>query len=80
MLEIISNLLQNKIGIQDVKGIMDFMKDLDFEKAVNYCTSILVNCPYSIHHNCLKVEYMLRANQMKEANKFTNELMMRQSM
>lgn len=32
MLQIISDLLQNKIGIQDVKGIMDFMKELDFEK------------------------------------------------
>lgn len=55
-------------------------EDLDFDKAVNYCTSILLNCPYSIHHNCLKVEYMLLANQMKEANKFTNELMNRESM
>jgi hypothetical protein len=55
-------------------------EDIDFEKAANYCTSILVNCPYSIHHACLKVQYLLRAFQMKEANKFTNELMNRQSM
>lgn len=32
MLEIISNLLQNKVGIQDVSGIMEFMAGVDFDK------------------------------------------------
>lgn len=32
MLEIISNLLRNQVGIQDVKGIMDFLSQMDFEK------------------------------------------------
>jgi tetratricopeptide (TPR) repeat protein len=54
--------------------------DKEYDKAVNYCTSILQNCQYSVKFNCLKVQYMLLAYQMKEANKFTNELMNRQSM
>jgi len=54
--------------------------EIDYEKAVNYCTSILQNCPYSVKYNCLKVQFMLLDCQMKEANKFTNELMNRQSM
>jgi membrane protein len=32
MLEIISNLLRNQIGIQDVNGIMEFLSGMDFEK------------------------------------------------
>ena len=32
MLEIISDLLRNKIGVQDISGIMDFLKQLNFEK------------------------------------------------
>lgn len=32
MLEIISNLLRNQIGIQDVDGIMEFLSGMDFEK------------------------------------------------
>ncbi|MEY3438818.1 MAG: hypothetical protein RL265_1403 [Bacteroidota bacterium] len=42
MLEIISDLLQNKIGIQDVKGIMDFMKELDFEKGNFFLESVSI--------------------------------------
>lgn len=33
MLEIISDLLKTKVGIQDVSGIMDFLKGLNFEKS-----------------------------------------------
>jgi len=54
--------------------------EIDYEKAVNYCSSILQNCPQSVKYNCLKVQYLLLACQMKEANKFTNELMNRASM
>lgn len=32
MLEIISNLLTNQVGIQDVDGIMEFLSGMDFEK------------------------------------------------
>ncbi len=32
MLEIISDLLRNKIGVQDISGIMDFLNKLNFEK------------------------------------------------
>jgi tetratricopeptide (TPR) repeat protein len=52
----------------------------DFEKAVNYCSSILQNCTHSVKYNALKVQYLLLSCQMKEANKFTNELMNRASM
>lgn len=29
--------------------------EIDYEKAANYCTSILQNCPQSVKYNCLKV-------------------------
>ena len=32
MLEIISDLLRNKIGVQDISGVMDFLNKLNFEK------------------------------------------------
>ena len=49
--------------------------DTDYARAVVYCSNILTNCPVSIEHCALKCEYLLRANQMKEASKFSNELM-----
>lgn len=52
----------------------------DYEKAVSYCTSILQNCTHSVKYNALKIQYLLMANQLKEANKFSNELMNRSSM
>ena len=54
--------------------------DCDYTKAVSYCTSILQNCTHSVKFNVLKIQYLLLANEMKEANKFSNELMNRQSM
>jgi DnaJ homolog subfamily C member 7 len=54
--------------------------DIDYDKAVGYCTSILTNCPASILHACLKCEYLLRNNQLKECSKFTSELMQKADM
>ena len=50
-------------------------QDTDYARAVGYCTSILQNCPASIHHAALKCEYLLRAHQLKEASQFSNECM-----
>lgn len=33
MLDIIADLLRNKVGIQDITGMMDFLKELNFDKA-----------------------------------------------
>jgi len=52
----------------------------DYDRAVTYCSNILTNCPASIRHNALKCEYLLRAWQLKEANKFSNELMLNPGM
>ena len=52
----------------------------DYDRAVTYCTNILTNCPASVHHSVLKCEYLLRANKLKEACTFSNELMLNQDM
>lgn len=61
MLDIISDLLQNKVGIQDISGIMEFMKDVDFEKGNIFlelisvvvlllvCSAFVVSLKYSIN-------------------------------
>lgn len=47
----------------------------DYDRAVTYCTNILTNCPASVPHNALKCEYLLLSHQLKEAAKFSNDLM-----
>lgn len=47
----------------------------DYDRAVTYCTNILTNCPASVAHNVLKCEYLLRSHQLKEAVKFSADLM-----
>lgn len=49
--------------------------DQDYDRAVTYCSNILATCPASVRHNTLKCEYLLRAFQLKEAVKFSGELM-----
>lgn len=48
-------------------------EDTDYEKAASYCNSILKNCPGSIHFACLKIEYLLRSSQLKEADQFSQD-------
>jgi len=56
-------------------GDIGMSEDQDFEKAANYCTSILQNCPSSIKFAGLKVKYLLLSNKLSEANEYSQELM-----
>lgn len=49
-------------------------EDQDYTKAASYCNSILKNCPSSLHFAYLKIEYLLRSNQLKEADTYSSEL------
>jgi len=42
MLDIIADVLRHKIGIKDISGIMDFMKELNFEKGNFFMESISI--------------------------------------
>lgn len=52
-------------------------EDIDYDKAASYCNSILKNCPASVHYACLRIEYLLRSNQLKEAETFSQEVLKR---
>jgi hypothetical protein len=43
----------------------------DYEGAAQYATNVLAECPASVTHHCLKVEYLLRAYKLKEALQFS---------
>lgn len=49
-------------------------EDQDYAKAASYCTQILVNCPGSNGYKYLKIEYLLRAHQLAEAESYTKGL------
>jgi len=62
-----------KCGAED-KGMNE---DIDYEKAASYCSSILKNCPLSIDYICLRIEYLLKSNQLKEAETFSADILKR---
>ena len=55
----------------DPSGMSD---DVDYEKAASYCASILKNCPGAFQYTFLRIQYLLKSNQLKEAEKFSKEL------
>jgi tetratricopeptide (TPR) repeat protein len=55
-------------------GDAGMSEDQDYDKAVSYCTSILKNCPSSLSYAYKKIEYLLRSNQLKEADSYSSEL------
>jgi len=61
-------------------GDIGMSDDQDFDKAVGYCSSILTNCPESVDHVCMKIEFQLKAWKLKEASSFTAECMKRPTM
>ena len=52
----------------DPSGMTD---DVDYEKAASYCASILKNCPGALQYTFLRIQYLLKSNQLKEAEKFS---------
>lgn len=60
----------NKYGGLDA----DAIEEQDYAKAASYCSSIIKNCPASLHFAYLKIEYLLRSNQLKEADTYSSEL------
>lgn len=60
-----------KCGAED-RGMNE---DIDYEKAASYCNSIMKNCPGSVHYACLKIENLLRSNQLKEADTFSVDVL-----
>jgi len=62
-----------KCGAED-RGMNE---DIDYDKAASYCNSILKNCPGSVHFACLRIEYLLRSSQLKEANEFSQDALKR---
>ena len=55
-------------------GDVGMSEDQDYEKAASYCSSILKNCPASLNFAYLKIEYLLRSYQLKEADTYSSEL------
>ncbi len=55
-------------------------EDIDYEKAASYCNSLLKNCPNSIHYMCLRIMYLLKSNQLKEADSFSAEVLTRKEL
>lgn len=51
--------------------------DIDYTKAASYCNSILKNCKASVHYICLRIEYLLKSFQLKEAETFSEEVLKR---
>ena len=47
--------------------------DTDYAKAASYCASILKNCPAALNFTFLRIEYLLRSNQLKEAESCSEE-------
>jgi len=52
-------------------------EDIDYLKAEGYCNSILKNCPGSVYYVCQRILYLLKSNQLKEADKFSSEVVKR---
>lgn len=63
----------NKYGADD----LGMNEDIDYDKAASYCTSILKNCPLAIEYMGLRIQYLLRSNQLKEADAYSKELLER---
>lgn len=52
-------------------------EDIDYNKAASYCNSLLKNCPLAVHYICLRIQYLLKSNQLKEADTFSAEVLTR---
>jgi predicted Zn-dependent protease len=52
-------------------------EDIDYDKAQNYCKSILKNCPLAVNYMAMRVMYLLKSNQLKEAEAYSKELVER---
>lgn len=63
-----------KCGAED-NGMHD--GDIDYEKAASYCNSILKNCPLAVKYMSLRILYLLKSNQLSEAEKFSKEVLER---
>lgn len=63
-----------KCGAED-NGMTD--GDIDYEKAASYCKSILTNCPLATQYMCLRIFYLLKSNQLEEANTYSKEILER---
>lgn len=63
-----------KYGAED-NGMSD--GDIDYDKAASYCNSILKNCPLAVNYMSLRILYLLKSNQLAEANTFSREVLER---
>ena len=63
-----------KCGAED-NGMHD--GDINYDKAASYCKSILTNCPLATRYMCLRIMYLLKSNQLEEANSYSKECMER---
>lgn len=52
--------------------------EIDYEKAAKYCQSILTNCPLSTQYMGLRIQFLLRSHQLKEADEFSKATVERQ--
>lgn len=62
-----------KCGAED-QGMNE---DIDYEKAASYCNSILKNCPLASYYMCQKIYFLLKSNQLKEAETYSKQLLER---
>jgi hypothetical protein len=46
----------------------------DFETAIKYLDNIIAECPYSLEHHLLKIEYMVRGYKLKDALEFSSRV------
>lgn len=54
--------------------IAHYVKEKNYEKAVDYCKAILETCIESITHISWRMEYLLRAYKLKDAIDFAKEM------
>lgn len=66
-------LLENIANLERV--VQRQVENNDFASAAEYTSQILGECPESVHHASLKIEYMLKASQLEDAVKYTEQLM-----
>lgn len=52
-------------------------EDIDYDKAASYCNSLLKNCPLAVHYMCLRILFLLKSSQLKEADAYTKQLLER---
>jgi tetratricopeptide (TPR) repeat protein len=61
-------------AIHQHEKIAHYVKEKNYEKAVDYCKAILETCIESLTHISWRMEYLLRAYKLKDAIDYAKEM------